>query len=319
VHLHSLAVRFVVGIFVLVLQPRKYTIWLAFATGVAVVAVPELIWSLAGSASETSKFVGWHYGWNKADDESIVWFWLANTGIFIPMLAAGIYLLYRKEAAGPTDAPVRSKFSPDRLLMFYLPFAFLFFVSNVAKLAPWEWDNIKVLGYWFVASIPFAAFALAWLWRRGSAGRAAAAFCFVVLTLSGALDVWRTVSGQINYKVFDRDAVSVAEKLKAVTAPNALFLNAPTYNTAVVLTGRRSVMRYVGHLSSHGIDYAERESDVKRIYMGGPDAATLLAKYGVDYVLVSPEERGTLNVNETFFAKFPVVAEAGQYKVYKIR
>jgi hypothetical protein len=244
---------------------------------------------------------------------------LANTGIFIPMLAAGIYLLYRKEAAGPTDAPVRSKFSPDRLLMFYLPFAFLFFVSNVAKLAPWEWDNIKVLVYWFVASIPFAAFALAWLWRRGSAGRAAAAFCFVVLTLSGALDVWRTVSGQINYKVFDRDAVSVAEKLKAATAPNALFLNAPTYNTAAVLTGRRSVMRYVGHLSSHGIDYAERESDVKRIYMGGPDAATLLAKYGVDYVLVSPEERGTLNVNETFFAKFPVVAEAGQYKVHKIR
>ncbi len=38
-----------------------------------------------------------------------------------------------------------------------------------------------------------------------------AAACFVILVLSGALDVWRTASGQINYKVFDRDAVALAE------------------------------------------------------------------------------------------------------------
>jgi uncharacterized membrane protein len=127
------------------------------------------------------------------------------------------------------------------------------------------------------------------------------------------------VSGQVNYKVFDRDAVVLAERIKQATPPGSLFLNAPTYNTAVVLTGRRSLMRYIGHLSSHGIDYAERESDLKRIYQGGPDAAALLEKYEVDHVLISPEERSSLQVNEPFFMKYPAVAEAGQYRVYKVR
>ncbi len=52
------------------------------------------------------------------------------------------------------------------LLLFYLPFVFCFVVSNVAKLAPWEWDNIKVLIYWFIGSIPFIALALAWAWEK---------------------------------------------------------------------------------------------------------------------------------------------------------
>jgi uncharacterized membrane protein len=101
--------------------------------------------------------------------------------------------------------------------------------------------------------------------------------------------------------------------------PNALFLNAPTYNSAVVLTGRQSLMRYPGHLASHGIDYGQRESDVKMIYAGGPQAEELMKKYGIDYVLISPEERSSLRPNEMYFNRFPVLAEAGQYKIYKVR
>jgi len=133
------------------------------------------------------------------------------------------------------------------------------------------------------------------------------------------LDVWRTVSGQINYKVFDKDAVDIAAQLKTRVTPTAMFLNAPTYNSAVVLTGRRSLMRYTGHLASHGIDYSPRESDVKKIYQGGTDASGLLAKYGIEYVVVSPEERNLGAVNEQFFSRFPIAAESGQYRVYKVK
>src|SRR4030095_13711023 len=141
------------------------------------------------------------------------------------------------------------------LLWFYTPFAFLFIISNVAKLAPWEWDNIKVLIYWFVVSIPFVAYLISWLWQKQTSWmKAAAAICFVVLIASGILDVWRTVSAQINNKVFDKDAVEVAHQIKLRSDRRALFLNAPTYNTAIALTGRRSLMRYPGHLASHGIN-----------------------------------------------------------------
>jgi hypothetical protein len=226
-----------------------------------------------------------------------------------------------REKERGTDERTISSFipHPSSLLLFYLPFALLFVVSNAIKLAPWEWDNIKVLIYWFVGSIPLVALFLVWLWKKNRVLKLAAAACFVVLTLSGALDVWRVVSRQINYQIFDREAMKIAEQIKQTTAPNALFLNAPTYNSAVVLSGRRSLMRYVGHLSSYGIDYQPREDDLKRIYAGDATADILLDKYRIEYVLISPEEKNDFPVNQAFFQKFPVVAAAGQYRVYKIK
>ncbi len=320
IHLHSLVVLFVVAAFCFVLRPEKWREWIMFGIGVCVIAVPQLVWALSGSATETTKFFEWHFGWDKGDT-NVFWFWIKNTGLVIPMLIAGIYIVFlthrRKDTEKEKIKDQRSKISP--LLLFYLPFIFLFIVSNTAKLAPWEWDNIKILIYWFVGSLPLIAFALAWLWERKGLFKVIAATCFVFLILAGALDVWRTVSAQINTRVFDADAMKVANEIKRKTAPNALILNAPTYNSAVVLSGRRSLMRYSGHLSSHGIDYGPRENDVRRIYQGGGVADILLRKYDIDYVLISPEERDSMRANDAFFAKYPVVAEASQYRVYKIK
>jgi hypothetical protein len=292
---------------------------------------------MSGSATETSKFFGWNFRWDRGD-ANILWFWLKNTGIVIPAIVAGIYLLFSpqrgKDAEGGDTAIRRhrdaaKKNRSDRqiaasqrrdvaLIYFYLPFVLLFLVSNIAKFAPWEWDNIKILIYWYVGSIPLIALALVWMWERKLAGRIAAAICFVVLVSAGALDVWRTASGQNKIRVFDSDAMAVAYQIKQKTAPDALFLNAPTYNSAIVLSGRRSFMRYTGHLSSHGIDFAPREADVKQIYKGGSVADALLKKYNIEYVLISPEERNSLAANEEFFRKYPVAAESGQYRVYKV-
>ena len=321
VHLHSLAVLFVVGLCLFIAKPERWKTWLIFAAGVAVIAVPEVLWSMAGSATRTSEFFGWHYGWDKRE-QNFFWFWLTNTGVFIPLLVAGLYHVWTATGSPkPKDEGQRAKDQGRRssLLAFYTPFAIVFVVSNMAKLAPWEWDNIKLLIYWYVGSIPFAALAIAWIWRKGKAFIAVAAACIFIMTASGVLDVWRTVSGQINTKVFDKDAVEIAKRVRPQPEQNAIILNAPTYNTAAVLTGRISVMRYPGHLMSHGIDYAERERDVKAIYSGGPQATQLLEKYSVSYVLVSPEERSSMTVNEDFFRKFSVLAEVGQYKVYKIK
>jgi uncharacterized membrane protein len=76
-------------------------------------------------------------------------------------------------------------------------------------------------------------------------------------------------------------------------------------------------MRYSGHLNSHGINHMERETDVRQIYQGGASAEMLLRKHNIEYVMVGPEER-ELRPNEEFFRKFPVIAESGQYRVYKV-
>jgi len=335
IHVHSLVVLFVVSAFLFFFRLDKRREWIAFGAGVAVLAVPELVWAMTGSATRLSEFVAWNFGWDLRG-ENFLWFWLKNLGIFVPILIFGIYLIFnaetqrRKDANVKNESPIETdkrRFKKDIYhspftvyhLYFYIPFLLCFIVANVVKLAPWEWDNIKVLIYWFVGSLPLVAFCLARLWNKDRIFKIIAAGCLVVLTFSGALDVWRVASKQINYKVFDKDAVAVSEQIKQKTVPNALFLNAPTYNSAVVLSGRRSLMRYSGHLSSYGIDYQEREREVKRIYSGDATAEILLKKYGVEYILISPEEKSDLTVNEEFFRRFPVVAEAGQYSVYQVK
>lgn len=320
IHLHSLAALFVVTAFLFAFRLDRWKAWIAFGIATAVVAVPFLAWAMAGSASESSKFFEFFFGWDKKPDESFVWFWIKNTGILFPMIGVGLWLFYKDKTttAEVKEGEEKPKAAFPRLILFYIPFVALFVISNIAKLAPWQWDNIKILAYWFLLSIPFVAYALAWLWEN-QALKAVAIACLLVLTLSGGLDVFRTMAGVTKFRVFDADAMKMAELVKAQTPKNALFLNAPTFNTATVLTGRQSLMRFTAHLTSHGIDPGTRENDVKQIYQGGAAADALLAKHNIDYVLVSPEERNTLKANEEYFKKFPLAVQAGEYRVYKIK
>lgn len=336
IHVHSLSVLFVVSAFLFFFRLDRWREWLAFGIGVTIVAVPELIWAMTGSATRLREFVDWNFGWHKGE-ANFVWFWLINTGVFIPILIFGSYLVWQKGAryeeseAGAANDVNKKETLPRRgenafivprplsLLLFSLPFWLCFFVSNSIKLAPWEWDNIKVLIYWFVGTLPLVALVLARFWAKATAWKIAAAGCLLILTFAGALDVWRTISKEINNQVFSRDSAAIAEQIKAKTAPNSLFLNAPTFNSAVVLSGRRSLMRFSGHLASYGIDFQERESEVEKIYAGDGAAQTLLEKYGIQYVLISPEEKSNLPVNEEFFRRFPVIAEVGEYRVYRVK
>ena len=118
--------------------------------------------------------------------------------------------------------------------------------------------------------------------------------------------------------------MKLAAAIKQKTQPGALFLNGGIYNSTVVLSGRQSLMRYPGHLSSYGINYFDRESDVKKIYQGGPEADALLQRYNIDYVVTTPEEeyylsQSNLKLNLDYFNKFQVIAEFGKYKLYKVK
>ena len=326
VHTHSLIVLFFVCACLFFFSLNRWREWLAFGAGVAVVAVPELLWATTGSATRFNVFADWHFGWDSRG-ENIFGFWARNLGLFIPLLALGVYYVASRVSNSNKDENDKAIFHfPFSIfhLLFYVPFLLLFIICNVARLAPWEWDNIKILIYWLVGSIPFVAFLLARLWEKKSFYRLIAAACFAALTLTGAIDVWRVCSRAINWELFPADSVKLAAQIKQKTEPRAMFLNAPTFNSAVVLSGRRSLMRYTGHLSSYGIDFEPREQEVERIYEGSALAASLLQKYGVEYVVISPSERDYCNqanvqLNEVYFKKFPVAFEVGDYRVYKVK
>jgi hypothetical protein len=314
VHAHSFVVVMVVGAGVALLSGglKDWRAWGAFFAAAVAVAAPQMWWATHGSSVRASDFFGWSFGWDRGG-ENVLLFWLKNTGLFIPLLAAA--LLWRGRGTGGA-AP--EPLVPRRLLLFYLPFTLCFIVPNLIKLAPWVWDNIKVIYFWFLASVPLVALLLARLLRGNWPMRAAAVALLVALTLAGALDVWSVASRAAEFRIFDADGVRFAETVKRLARPRATVLHEPTFDTPVFLTGRRSVMGYPGHIGSHGIGWEGRWREVRQIYSGGAAAEKLLAKYGVEFVVVGPHERRAAAVNETFFSRFELVGETGEYRLYKI-
>jgi hypothetical protein len=305
VHAHSfIAAMGVAGVLALI-NIKKWREWLAFILVASVIAIPQMLWSTHGSAVSTRQFIGWEFGWGHAN-ENVFWFWFKNTGFFIPLLITALlwkthqYLISRK------------------LLLFYLPFTLCFIVPNLIKFAPWIWDNIKILYYWWIASAPLVALLLAKLWEGGWGNRVLAVTLFVMLTLSGTLDVIPLLMRQGQYQEFDSEGIAFAEMIKQSTPINAMILHAPVHNTPVFLSGRRSLMGYPGHIWTHGIDSGLRETEIKRIYNGSYDARALLLKYKVDYVVVDPQEHSVMPVNEAFFKQFNEVATIGEYHLFKV-
>ena len=160
---------------------------------------------------------------------------------------------------------------------------------------------------------------LAKLWRHGPILKVAAVILFVVVTLAGTLDVASIALRETDYQIFSAEGVAFAELVKEKTSPQALVIHAPVHNTPVFLTGRRSLMGYPGHIWTHGLQFMQREGEIKRMYLGSPDARQLMRNYNVDYAVVGPLERQVTPVNDAFFSQFEKVGQVGEYSLYKIR
>lgn len=304
VHAHSFVVVMAMG-GCLALMQRRWRDWFAFFIVATLIAVPQMLWSTHGSSVKAASFFAWQFGWDRGTD-SAAWFWFKNTGLFIPLIVTAI--LWRG----------KNSLISRRLLLFYLPFTLCFIIPNLIRLAPWVWDNIKVLFYWWVASAPLVAMLLARLWHQGRLRRLLAVMIFACVTLAGALDVASIVLNPREFQVFDPRGVQFAEVVKQRTDPRALVVHAPVHNHPIFLTGRRSLLGYPGHIWTHGLDFVEREREIKSIYAGAPNAEALLRKYGIAYAVVGPHERNVTSVNDQFFSRFAKVGEIGEYRLYKV-
>jgi len=205
------------------------------------------------------------------------------------------------------------------LARFLAPFAGCFLLPNLLQLSPWLWDNIKFLFFAQVAATPLLALLVVALWRyRKWGARVGSVILLVSLTLAGGLDVTRMATRQVAQRIFDSSAVRFAEMLAETTPPHAVVLRAPTYNHAALLAGRLSPLGYAGHIWSQGLDKGQRDQDIAAIYRGAPDATARLRRLGVDFLVVGPQERAELQVNEAFVSSLPLLGEMDGYRLYRI-
>ena len=303
VHAHSYAVVLAVGGCLALADTRRWT-WLPFFTWSLSLGLPQLWW-LASLGGRAPSFVSWAFGWDHGSS-NVVLFWLLNTGVLIPLLLAGVLW--------PSTPPL----VPPRLRAYYLPFLLCFIVPNVLRLAPWVWDNIKVLVYWFIASVPVVALVLARLLEARRWRAILAVALLITLISAGALDVWRVASGAFAVRVYDSEGLTFARLVADRTPVGALIVHAPTHNHPIALSGRRSFMGYPGHVWSHGLNPGAREADIRRVYAGGAEAEQVLRTHHIDYVVVGPHERRLQTAAEPDFSRYPLIVDTGRYRLYRI-
>ncbi len=303
-HLGTLLALAIVTPVLFLLFPSRA--WFAFFIVWMAVAVPQLLTQLGGGAGALSA-LRLQAGWVSSPDPW-PWFWMKNLGWFAPLLIAGL---------------LTRRLVPERARRFLLAFMALFVAANVAVFQPWDWDNHKLLVYWFLAVAIVAAALLVRVWRRRPeiGTRTLVLGVLLSMTASGLLEDIGTLLGQSRYRMLVPDQLSLAEQVRASTQPDALFVvGMQNHDPIAMLTGRRIYMGDDNWLWTEGIRYEERRDEVRRIYRAEPGTEAILAERGIDFVVIGPHEREALQADEEAFrSRYPVLTSAGDWTVYDVR
>ncbi len=170
-----------------------------------------------------------------------------------------------------------------------IPALFLFFVCCNIRFARWDWDNSKMMlwSWVIVLAALWETLLVRWNpWLRSVA-------C-TLLFFSGFLSVLGGIDGSHRgypiAKLSTLDAVALAVRDIPITEP---FAAQPNFNHPLLLCGRKVVMGYDGHLSSHGILYGPVDDELDALMRGFPDWRLRAARLGVRYLFFGPGERAT--------------------------
>jgi hypothetical protein len=304
-HVHSLVVLGIVTGCWALLFPRPA--WLGFFAIMLLLAVPRLLMAVPGDpgAPPEHQYPRWLIGWMSGTDFP-PWFWIKNTGVFWPLLLLALL------------SPVALR-GRSRLLI--APFSLAFLTANLIKFQPWDWDNSKLLVFWYLASAVAVGAVLVRIARAHWAGALVAAAIWLSLVASGVLSLLQFLPPQgPTYVWFTSEEVQLAAEVRRQTPPTAVFVTGeePT-NPIADLAGRPVLMSYPGWLWSYGINYTQREADLARIYHGGATALDLLRHYHAAYVVIGPSERSAYQPNVDYFnTQFRLVVHSPNYDVYAV-
>ena len=279
--------------------------WILFFGLWIAIAVPQLYLQQGGGRGATAG-LRFEPGWIAAPD-AWGWFWLKNLGWFLPLLLVAL------AGRGLIEPLVR------RFLWAFMP---IFAIANSVVFQPWAWDNIKLLLYWFLAVCILVAVLLVKTWREHPAPivRFLVATAVGSMILSGLLLNLDQLLSRDRYLLLSSEEIQVAEAVRMVTPPHALFAIGLQHNHPIPLYAGRSVLTsFPGFLWTQSLDTKPRERALRDIYALSPNAGELIRKYGVDYVVIGPNEREEFRPDEAAFrARFPIVISTANYTVFAV-
>ncbi|PWU14808.1 MAG: hypothetical protein C5B49_12640 [Bdellovibrio sp.] len=232
----------------------------------------------AGNVQRTLRFVT---NWMSESDP--LWLsWIKNFGLWAFLPVAGIVLAWRFVPRSDYRRP----------MIIFSVVSFVFFSHMM--LAPWSWDQIKIILWLYLILTALVASLLA---------EVARSWWFALLMVSfympGLMQFWGGHPAFLsNQVIWSSEDAQAARQLVSDIPPMEGILIAPVHNHPLFAAGQPVVAGYMGHLWSHGIDVGGLEDAEKAKILGKKIDDPRWQKMKVKYLLWGPEERKWLNLQE---------------------
>jgi hypothetical protein len=270
-HLHTF---FFVSMFLglWILWKRDFKNWLIPLGLAALLGLPFVANALVPEAG-TNSLIHWNWrGWNRPQEVGYFSYWALNLGVWIVAVLTAMVVFARKKKWN-LFVPTAASF------VFFILFSHLI-------LAPWDWDNIKLLVWCYL----FALMGLTdFLWyARDRWFKAGVCFCLIpgFIVFVRSLPVY---SHGIQW-ASERELNKTDVLMKGRDVNEGVMIT-PTYDHPVMLLGHKLFMGYPGHVWSHGYNYTQREALVNRVYDGEGEAVASLPKDQVHWIYSGPLEK----------------------------
>ncbi len=226
-----------------------------------------LLTNLFKASSVVYVKLGWMQG-----KENFFKFWLLNFGIFLPLVILLCYFLITKDKNKTVKA-------------FVFPAVILFLLFTNIMLAPWEWDNCKLLIWSYLILLPFVWENLIVHWNK----YIQYALCFI-LFFSGFVCIHGGFKNQQGNEIFKYSEIALVNQAVKSLPVDGLFAAFPNWNHPLIYAGRRVVLGYPGWMWSHGYKMEGRDEKLRKLMLGDKDWQILAKELGVKYIFWGKQE-----------------------------
>lgn len=269
--------------------------------------------------------------WWESEAKDAPWFMWWNFGFWLLLpIAIGVGLWWwghlakkesskagsgRLEKTSSVALKTNSKFRLALWGELVIALAFFALYFNV-MLAPWTWDNVKVLMWPYLLFARLAAVVLEPLMYRGARMVVA-----VVLFFSGFLAIIYSihspsVRGLTLYTVTD-----LAHTKGAIEGlpPTAVFATSPSHDHPLTFFGRLRAMGHEGHMWSHGIDSSPVRPKLDALMRGDPNWLQLAKDIGVTHIFWGAQERAEFgDESKPFMDVLKNISRVPEARIYDI-
>jgi len=196
---------------------------------------------LSGKSGMTKYIFGWTVPAEPTGIESIITslsMWFTNAPHWFAVLACLVFL--------------------SKQYVAFAVLGILFILANAVLLASWEWDQLKVfLAIYTLMLVLWSHY----VQKARPKIKLALIHSLLALLLVGpgvyeALRIWMLSP---MYQVYSPQKITLAELIRKNVPRDAVIASPTDHNSAATLSGRSLFVGYAGTLSSHNINYRERE------------------------------------------------------------